>query len=203
MAKAKISKIELSPRAFWYFLGYYIWNVLKRYTIALLVITTVWSSVGLIRSGRALGASDGELLTTWTKPLPKVIPVYLGLIFIYSLIRAITDIKCNRYTLSPQGLVIETGFLSKHITVVAYAHIQKMTIVANPFDRLLRSTTVHIELVGHSAAPIALEGVDISFAKEFQQQLSTKLESRRGKNLLKASTIKKAGKTKRHSTVTA
>lgn len=203
MAKVKISKIELSSRAFWYFLGYYIWNIIKRYTIGLFVITTVGSSVSLIRSGRALGASDSELLTTWAKPLPKVIPIYLGLVLFYSLIRAITDIKCNRYTLSPQGLVIETGFLSKHITVVSYAHIQKMTIVANPFDRLLRATTVHIELVGHSVAPIALEAVDISFAKEFQQQLSTKLQSQRKHHLLKAGTTKKTSRAKRHSTAIA
>ena len=196
MAQQKINSIELSPRAFWYFLGYYSWNIIKRFTVVLLIATTTYAAVGLIRNGNAFGASDGEILAAFLKPLPRVLPIYFGLIFVYALIRSLTDVRCNHYNVTAQGLVIETGFLTKHITVINYNHIQKMTIVANVFDRLLKSTTVHIELVGLTAAPVALEAVDITFAKEFQKQLATKLDTKKKQNLLGPAAKKKPAKKK-------
>jgi len=178
MARAQDNSIKLSKYAYGYFLGYYFWNIVKRFTILILMVTTVWAAVGLIRTGNAFGASDSEILSAFARPLPRVFLIFGAVAFVYALIRATVDYKFNRYTVSPQGLIIETGFLTKHITVVSYAHIQKMTIVANPFDRILKSTTIHIELVGLSAGTVALEGVDIEFAKQFQAKIAKKSQSK-------------------------
>jgi membrane protein YdbS with pleckstrin-like domain len=163
--------IQLSKRAFFYFFGYHFWEAFKKYVLWMLVITVAITAVNLIRSAQIFGMPDSEIATAFLAPLPRVAAGFLAVVMIYALIRAIVSTLTTKYAFTPKGVVIQSGWPTRRTTIVDYAHIQKMTIVSNLFDRMLNATYVQLDLIG-GAPGVLLEAVDAQAVKNIQEKLS-------------------------------
>jgi uncharacterized membrane protein YdbT with pleckstrin-like domain len=163
--------IQLSKRALLYFFGYHFWEAFKKFVLWMLVITVAITAVGLIRSAQIFGMPDSEIATAFLAPLPRVAAAFLAVVMIYALIRAIVSTLTTKYAFTPKGVVIQSGWPTRRTTIVDYAHIQKMTIVSNLFDRMLNATYVQLDLIG-GAPGVLLEAVDAQAVKNIQEKLS-------------------------------
>lgn len=129
------------------------------------------TAIGLIRSAQIFGMADDEIARAFLAPLPRVAAGFLALITLYALLRAVVSTLSTKYAFTPKGVVIQTGWPTRRTTIVDYSHIQKMTIVSNPFDRMLRAAYVQLDLIG-GAPGVLLEAVDAQAVKDIQQKLS-------------------------------
>lgn len=163
--------IALSSRAFWYFLGYHTWQAIRRWALWIIVLCVAVTSFGLIKTGQISGMNDKQIASAF---LSGIIPALTILVIgaaIYGLIRATMATFTTRYHLTRQGIMTEVGWLTQRTTIVNYDQIQKMTIVANPFDRVLGSAYIHLDLIGGGQG-VALEAIDAKAVSNLQQRLS-------------------------------
>ncbi len=167
----KDTAIKLSKWSLLYFFGYHWWAALKKLILWVLVITVAITAIGLIRSTHIFGMADNEIARAFLAPLPRVCAAFLALITIYALLRAVISTLSTKYAFTPKGVVIQSGWPTRRTTIVDYGHIQKMTIVSNPFDRLLRATYIQLDLIG-GAPGVLLEAVDSRAVKDVQAKLS-------------------------------
>ncbi len=163
--------IALSRHAFFYFFGLYAWGAFKKLVLWLLIITVAYTSYQLFKSTKVFGASDAELTKAFLEPLPRVGGFFTVFIGIYALIRAIIATRTTHYSMTPKGIIIETGWWTRRTVVVDYAQIQKMTIVTNPFDRAFQARYIYLDLIGGTAG-VALEAVNADAVSDIQGKLS-------------------------------
>lgn len=163
--------IALSRHAFFYFFGLYAWGIFKKLVLWLLILTVAYTSYQLFKSTKVFGASDAELTQAFLEPLPRVGAGFAIFIGIYSLIRAVIATRSTHYSMTPKGIIIETGWWTRRTVIVDYAQIQKMTIVTNPFDRAFKARYIYLDLIGGSAG-VALEAVNADAVADIQGKLS-------------------------------
>ena len=163
--------IALSRHAFFYFFGLYAWSIFKKLVLWLLILTVAYTSYQLFKSTKVFGASDAELAQAFLEPLPRVGAGFAIFIGIYSLIRAVIATRSTHYSMTPKGIIIETGWWTRRTVIVDYAQIQKMTIVTNPFDRAFKARYIYLDLIGGSAG-VALEAVNADAVADIQGKLS-------------------------------
>jgi len=168
---SKETTIKLSRWAFLYFFGYHWWSTFKKFILWVLIIMVGVTAIGLIRSAKIFGMADQDIARAFLSPLPRVMAIFLVAISLYSLLRAIISAFTTNYTFTPKGVVIRAGWPTRRTTIIDYGHIQKMTIVSNPFDRFLKSSYVQLDLIG-GAPGILLEAVDSKVAEDIQEKLS-------------------------------
>jgi len=168
---SKETTIKLSRWAFLYFFGYHWWSTFKKFILWVLIIMVGATAISLIRSAKIFGMADQDIARAFLSPLPRVMAVFLVAISLYSLLRAIISAFTTNYTFTPKGVVIQAGWPTRRTTIVDYGHIQKMTIVSNPFDRFLKSSYVQLDLIG-GAPGVLLEAVDSKVAEDIQEKLS-------------------------------
>lgn len=193
------TSIPLSSRAFWYFLGYHTWQAIRRWTLWVIVLGVAVTSFGLIKTGQISGMNDKQIASAF---LDGVLPAFTVLVIgsvLYALIRATIATFTTRYHLARQGILTEVGWLTKRTTIINYDQIQKMTIVANPFDRVLGSAYIHLDLIGGGQG-VALEAIDAKAVSNLQQKLSLpsavvqQLEATKSKTTPKQSLPKSSSK---------
>lgn len=168
---AKDTSIKLSRRALLYFFGYHWWAAFKKLILWVLILIVAVTALSLIRSAQIFGMADGDIAKAFLSPFPRALAVFLAAITVYALIRAIVSAKSTKYAFTPKGVVIQSGWPTRRTTIVDYSHIQKMTIVSNPFDRMLRAAYVQLDLIG-GAPGVLLEAVDAQAVKDIQAKLS-------------------------------
>lgn len=166
------TRIPRSRRAFWYHLGYYFWRAFKKLIFWVVFFTVALTAIDLIRKSKAFGISDSEMAKAFLEPFREVLPIFVGIILVYAIIRAIIATFNTFYDLTPSGILVRTGWWTKRTVIVSYDQIQKMTIVANPFDRVLKSTYIYLDLIGGGLG-ISLEAVDAKAVTDLQQKLTT------------------------------
>ncbi len=169
--QAAATIIPRSPRAFWYHLGYFFTRSVKNLLFWVIFVTVAITAFRLIRSAKAFGISDAEIAQAFLEPFNIVLPVFFGSILLYAIIRGIISTLTTRYNLTPQGILLETGWWTKRTVIVSYDQIQKMTIVANPYDRMLRSSYIYLDLIGGGYG-ISLEAVDAKAVGDLQKKLT-------------------------------
>ncbi len=167
----KDTSIKLSRRALLYFFGYHWWAAFKKLILWVLILIVAATALSLIRSAQIFGMADGDIAKAFLSPLPRALAAFLALITMYALIRALVSAKSTKYAFTPKGVVIQSGWPTRRTTIVDYNHIQKMTIVSNPFDRMLRAAYVQLDLIG-GAPGVLLEAVDAQAVKDIQAKLS-------------------------------
>lgn len=170
-SSTKDTSIKLSKRALLYFFGYHWWAAFKKLFLWVLIFMVAATALSLIRSAQIFGMADGDIAQAFLSPLPRVLAGFVALITVYALIRAIVSAKSTKYAFTPKGVVIQSGWPTRRTTIVDYGHIQKMTIVSNPFDRMLRAAYVQLDLIG-GAPGVLLEAVDAQAVKDIQEKLS-------------------------------
>lgn len=168
---AKDTSIKLSRRALLYFFGYHWWAAFKKLILWVLILVVAATALSLIRSAQIFGMADGDIAKAFLTPFPRALAAFLVIISLYALIRAIVSAKSTKYAFTPKGVVIQSGWPTRRTTIVDYSHIQKMTIVSNPFDRMLRAAYVQLDLIG-GAPGVLLEAVDAQAVKDIQAKLS-------------------------------
>ncbi|MDQ5944552.1 MAG: Bacterial domain [Patescibacteria group bacterium] len=168
---SKDTSIQLSKRALLYFFGYHWWAAFKKLILWVLILIVATTALGLIRSAEIFGMADEDIAKSFLNPMPRSLAAFLAIITVYALIRAIISTKSTKYAFTPKGVVIQSGWPTRRTTIVDYGHIQKMTIVSNPFDRMLRAAYVQLDLIG-GAPGVLLEAVDAQAVKDIQEKLS-------------------------------
>jgi membrane protein YdbS with pleckstrin-like domain len=170
-SSAKDTSIKLSKRALLYFFGYHWLAAFKKLILWVLILIVAATALSLIRSAQIFGMADADIAKAFLSPFPRALTAFLAVITVYALIRAIVSAKSTKYAFTPKGVVIQSGWPTRRTTIVDYSHIQKMTIVSNPFDRMLRAAYVQLDLIG-GAPGVLLEAVDAQAVKDIQVKLS-------------------------------
>lgn len=170
MARTPDTSISLSKYAFWYFLGYHAWQVVRKLTLWVVVLTIAVTAFGLIKTGQISGMNDQQIAVQFASPLPRVLLVIASLALVYGLLRATIATLTTRYNLTRQGIMTQSGWITRKTTIVSYSQIQKMTIVANPYDRIFKSAYIYLDLVG-GATGISLEAIDSKAVQNLQAKL--------------------------------
>lgn len=67
--------------------------------------------------------------------------------------------------------MLELGWLTRTTTVVSFEQIQRMTIVSNPYDRLLKAAYINLDLIG-GANSIQLEAIDKTSVEDLYDVLA-------------------------------
>lgn len=165
------SEIMLSKRAFWYFFGYHAWQVIKKFGLWVVIATAAGTSVNLIRTGKIFGMSDGELGVAFLKPVPYVAAGFVTAVVLYGVIRGLISTLSTKYRLTPQGVMLELGWMNRTTTLVSFEQIQRMTIVSNPYDRMLKASYINLDLIGGANA-IQLEAIDKSAVEDLYEVLA-------------------------------
>lgn len=163
--------IQLSRRAVLYFFGYHWWAAFKKLFLWVLILIVAITALSLTRSAQIFGMADGDIAKAFIAPLPYTLVIFISVITVYALLRAVISAKTTKYAFTPKGVVIQSGWPTRRTTIVDYAHIQKMTIVSNSFDRMLRAAYVQLDLIG-GAPGILLEAVDSRAVNDIQERLS-------------------------------
>ena len=166
-----LSEITLSKRAFWYFYGYHAWQVIKKFGLWIVILTVAGTSVNLIRTAKIFGMSDAELAVAFLKPVPYVAAGFAAAVILYGLIRGLTSTLTTKYRLTPQGVMLELGWMNRTTTLVSFEQIQRMTIVSNPYDRMLKASYINLDLIGGANA-IQLEAIDKSAVEDLYEVLA-------------------------------
>ncbi|MCC7543688.1 PH domain-containing protein [bacterium] len=165
------SEITLSKRAFWYFFGYHAWQVIKKFGLWTVIATAAGTSVNLIRTAKIFGMSDGELGLAFLRPAPYVAACFVTAVVLHGMIRGLISTLSTKYRLTPQGVMLELGWLTRTTTVVSFEQIQRMTIVSNPYDRLLKAAYINLDLIG-GANSIQLEAIDKTSVEDLYDVLA-------------------------------
>ncbi|MEI7818775.1 MAG: PH domain-containing protein [bacterium] len=171
MTKGSSAEIKLSPRAFLYFLGYFAWKVFAKFILWLFIGTAAAISISLIRSNKIYGMSDKELGLAFISPLPFVFGAFILVILIYAVGRSLIATYKTHYSLTPRGVMLESGWLTRTTTLITFEQIQKMTVISNPYDRIFKSAYIHLDLMGGGNG-VDLEAVDHSVVADLRDILS-------------------------------
>ncbi|MBP9827022.1 PH domain-containing protein [Candidatus Saccharibacteria bacterium] len=164
------TSINLSSRAWFYFFGYHFYQILKKYAFWVLMASVLLTTYRIIRTSQVFGMSEKDMALAYLEPLPIFAKWFIAIVGLLAIVKAVVQTFSTHYNLTRSGLVVESGLITKHTTIVALDQIQKITIISNPFDRLLKTAYLHVDLIG-GAPGIGLEAIDADTVRDIRGKL--------------------------------